>query len=170
MNGEMVTGQYFRTLQVQPAIGRLFDDAEVRNATGDPVCVLSYALWQREFGGDPRVVGRDVFLNGHAYRVVGVTASGFYGAELQHRFDVAVPATRIGDFMPFFAGASGAQRLARMSWLSSMARLKSGITQTEAQQQARTVLGQTELRLEDGSQGFNTMRSAFGRPLIVLMG
>jgi predicted permease len=176
VKGEFITGQYFRTLRVKAAIGRLLNQDDVRNAIGDPVCVLSYAFWQHEFGGDTGVVGRNVFLNGKAYRVLGVTASGFYGAELQQRFDVAVPATRIGDFMPFFGGASGMDRLNAVSWLAPMARLKPGVTRTEAQQQTQLVLreidpkDQTDLRLEDGSQGFNTMRSEFGQQSLVLMG
>jgi putative ABC transport system permease protein len=105
--GELVTGQYFRTLGVNPAAGRLFTDDDVQNALGNPVCVLSYALWQREFARDSRVVGRTVFLNGHAYRVLGVTGRGFHGAELQRRFDVQIPATRIGDFMPAFGSGTG---------------------------------------------------------------
>jgi hypothetical protein len=111
-----------------------------------------------------------VFLNGDAYRVVGVTARGFFGADLQQHFDVAVPATRIGDFMP------GIGDHANISWLIPMARLKTGMTRAEAQQQTQVLLSQfdpaerTKLRLEDGSQGINTARSQFGRPLLVLMG
>ena len=75
VNGELVTGRYYRTLRVSPAVGRLLNDDDVRNAGADPVCVLGYGLWQRAFGGDPGVVGRTVFLNGHGYRVVGVTAA-----------------------------------------------------------------------------------------------
>ena len=104
MNGELVTGHYYGTLGATPAIGRLLNDEDVRNAIADPVCVLSHGLWRRAFGGDPGVVGRTVLLNGHDYRVVGVTARGFDGAELHRRFDVAVAATRIGDFMPAFGG------------------------------------------------------------------
>jgi predicted permease len=182
--GELVTGPYFRTLQVKPAIGRLLNDDDVRDANANPVCVLSYDFWQREFAGDPGVVGRSVFLNGHAYRVLGVTARGFYGANLQRRFDIALPATRIGDVMPAFGAATGVDWTRSLSWLSPMARLKPGINRTEAQQQTQRLFRQieteinagqnpgspTELLLEDGSQGFNIMRSDFGRPVLVLMG
>ena len=102
--GEMVTGQYFRALEVQAAVGRLFDDDDVRNATGNPVCVLSCAFWRSEFNGDSGMVGQNVHLNGHAYRVLGVAAQGFTGAALEQRFDVAVPATRIADFVPALGG------------------------------------------------------------------
>jgi len=181
--GELITGQYFRTLEVKPAIGRLFTEDDVRNAKANPVCVISYGLWQREFAGDPSVAGRSVLLDGHAYRVLGVTTAGFSGADLEHRFDLWVPATRIGDFMPAFGDATGVDWLKTLSWLSPMARLKPGLTRTEAEHQAQRVLQQIELEnagghaperqaamhLEDGSQGFSTLRSAFGRPVLVLM-
>lgn len=176
VNGEVVTGQYFQTLHVKPEIGRLLNEDDVRDARANAVCVLSYGLWQHEFGGDPGMVGQNIFLNSHPYRVLGVAAKGFNGAELHQRFDVAVPATRIGDFVPIFGGAAGLDRLKRMSWLDPMARLKTGITKTEAQSQTALLLRQidprkeVDLSLEDGSQGFNTMRSTFGRPLLVLMG
>jgi predicted permease len=176
INGIVVTGQFLQTLKVNPAIGRLLNEDDVRNATANPECVVSYRLWQRQFGGDPHLLGRTISLNEHAYHVLGVAKSGFYGARLDQRFDVAVPVTRIGDFMPIFAGPSGVERLDAMSWLTPMARLKPGMTRVAAQQQTELVLRQldpsthTDLRLEDGSRGFDVVRSSFGQPLVVLMG
>ena len=176
VNGELVTGRYYRTLGVSPAVGRLLDDDDVRNAAADPVCVLGHGLWQRAFGGDPGVVGRTVFLNGRGYRVVGVAERGFHGAELHRRFDVGVPATRAGDFLPAFSGAAGALRLDGLSWLVPMARLQDGVTRAEAERQARLALRaidpdrQGELWLDDGAQGLNTARSTFGAPVLVAMG
>ena len=176
VNGELVTGRYYGTLGVTPAIGRLLNDEDVRNAIADPVCVLSHGLWRRAFGGDPGVVGRTVLLNGHGYRVVGVTARGFDGAELHRRFDVAVPATRIGDFMPAFGGPSGVERMNTVSWLVPMGRLGDGVGRAEAERQARLALQEIDpgrrgqLWLGDGAQGFNTVRPEFGRPVLVLLG
>ncbi len=180
--GQLVTGQYFRTLELKPATGRLLTDDDVRNATGNPVCVISYALWQREFAGDSSVVGRTVFLNGHGYRILGVAPPGFHGAVLHQRIDVQIPATRIGDFMPAFGSDTGVDWLKTLSWLTPMARLKPGTTRIAVQEQMQLLFQQIELenngghaekpmglRLEDGSQGFNTMRGEFGRPLLVLM-
>jgi predicted permease len=172
VHGDLVTGEYFRTLQVKPAAGRLFDDADVRDAAANPVCVLSYELWQREFAGDPGAVGKTVFLNGHPYRVLGVGARGFYGAQMQQRFDVAIPATRIGDFMPALGSESSFRGL---SWLVPMARIKPDLNRTEAEQQTRLAFrdiepgSRSELHFNDGSQGIDPMRSSFGRPVIVLM-
>ncbi|MDQ2712816.1 MAG: ABC transporter permease [Acidobacteriota bacterium] len=181
--GELVTGEYFEILQVKPAVGRLFTDTDVRDAVANPVCVISYGLWQREFAGDHSVAGRQIFLNGHSYRVIGVTAKGFHGAELQHRFDLQISATRVADFMPAFGSATGVDWLKSLSWLRPMARLRPGVSRTEAQERTRRLLRQIQIEnarshtpekevdlvLEDGEQGFDTMRSSFGRPVLVLM-
>ena len=75
--GMLVSGNYFSTLGIQPAVGRFFDAEEDRTPGADPVAVLSFALWQSRFGGDPSVVGKDLELNGHAFTVVGVAPRGF---------------------------------------------------------------------------------------------
>lgn len=168
VSGEIVTGQFFRAFQVQPAIGRLFNDDDVRNAAGDPVCVLSNGFWQREFAGDSAVLGRRVLLNGQSYRVLGVTARGFYGATLDRRFDIAVPATRVADFMPAFGG----EWLKRLSWLAPMARLKPGVGRGQAQSELEHLSPdwrKRKLVLGDGSQGLDSMGPHFGGPLIALM-
>ncbi len=168
IDGEIVTGEYFRVLRVKAAAGRLFDDDDVRNAMGSPVCVLSYAFWQSQFAGDPSVIGGSVSLNGHLYRISGVTERGFYGATLEQRFDLAVPATRVADFMPAFGG----DWVNRISWLAPMARLKPGVTGEQAAKELERISPdwrKRELVLEDGSQGFSRMRSQFGQPVLALM-
>jgi hypothetical protein len=71
--GQVVTGDYFRVLRVEPALGRFFT-AEEDGAPGSaPVAVLPHALWQRRFGGDPGVLGRDVQINGHAWLISAST-------------------------------------------------------------------------------------------------
>jgi len=67
---------YFRVLGVAPAVGREFTADEDRPG-GPAVCVLSYALWQRVFGGDAGAVGQSVLLRGERYDVVGVMPRGF---------------------------------------------------------------------------------------------
>ncbi len=71
LTGELVTGQYFRTMGIGAALGRVLTEDDIREAKARPVCVLSYGFWQSEFAGDPRVLGRNVFQNGHAYQVAG---------------------------------------------------------------------------------------------------
>src|SRR5271170_2111291 len=80
-NGEYVSGNFFRTLGVQPWIGRLMTDAD--DQEGAPsVAVMSYHIWQGKYGSDPSVVGASYQINGHPFTVIGVAAPGFYGAKL----------------------------------------------------------------------------------------
>ena len=80
-NGEYVSGNFFRTLGVQPWLGRLMTDAD--DQEGAPsVAVMSYHIWREKYGADPSVVGAGYQINGHPFTVIGVTAPGFYGAKL----------------------------------------------------------------------------------------
>jgi putative ABC transport system permease protein len=80
-NGEYVSGNFFRTLGVQPWIGRLMTDQD--DQEGAPsVAVMSYHIWQEKYGSDPSVIGASYQINGHPFTVIGVAAPGFYGAKL----------------------------------------------------------------------------------------
>src|ERR1700677_3538500 len=74
-----VNGDFFSTLGVQPAAGRLFLRSEGEVLDRDPVLVLGYDFWQKRFNGDPNVVGRQVTVDGHTVSVIGVAPRGFYG-------------------------------------------------------------------------------------------
>src|SRR6202021_4174431 len=67
-----VTGNYFTTLGIQPALGRTILPSEGRTPGADGVIVLGYRYWERRFGGDPTVLGRAVRANGTLFPVVGV--------------------------------------------------------------------------------------------------
>ena len=72
-------GNYFSTLGIQPALGRLFLPSEGQTVGADPVIVLGYAYWQRRFNGDPAVVGKSVNLNGQPVTIIGVAPKPFFG-------------------------------------------------------------------------------------------
>jgi putative ABC transport system permease protein len=80
-NGEYVSGNFFRTLGVQPWVGRLMTDADDQEGA-PPVAVMSYRIWKEKYGSDPSVVGASYQINGHPFTVIGVAAPGFYGAKL----------------------------------------------------------------------------------------
>ena len=80
-NGEYVSGNFFRTLGIQPWIGRLLSDDDDKEGA-PPVAVMSYHIWQTKYGSDPSVVGAGYQINGHAFTVIGVGPPGFYGAKL----------------------------------------------------------------------------------------
>jgi len=71
-----VSVNLFPTLGVEPVLGRSFS-ADEGEAGGPPVAMLSHALWQQSFGGDPKVVGRSVSIDGNPFTVVGVMPQGF---------------------------------------------------------------------------------------------
>ena len=80
-NGQEVSGNFFRTLGIQPWMGRLLTDADDRK--GAPlVAVMSYRVWQEKYGSDPTVVGASYQINGYPFTVIGITPPGFYGAKL----------------------------------------------------------------------------------------
>ncbi len=182
LNGEVVTGSYFKTLRVRPAMGRLLTEGDISAAVGNPVCVISYSMWQERLGGDPGIVGRKLLLNAHPYTVVGVTEKGFYGAQLQSRVDMQLPVSRMGDFMGGFFSAGSGEAMWKspgFRWLEPLGRLKPGVSAAQAQAMveplARAVKekdgksDKTTFRLTDGSQGAS-YDSTFSTPVTVLMG
>ncbi|HJQ21067.1 MAG TPA: ABC transporter permease [Gemmatimonadaceae bacterium] len=74
--GSRVTGDWFRTLGAQAQLGRTLQAGD--EVAGNHIAVISHGLWVRVFGSDPGIVGRDVQLNGEAYRVVGVMPATFH--------------------------------------------------------------------------------------------
>lgn len=87
---QVVTGDFFGTFRLQPALGRLLSPSDGR--TGQPlVAVLSHAYWERRFASDPGVVGRSVLLQGKPCTIVGVAPAGFHGAMSGIRMDAFVP-------------------------------------------------------------------------------
>ncbi len=183
--GLWVSGDFFRTLGVRGAAGRLITVADDRRGCSG-VAVLSYSFWQDHFGGAPNALGSTISLDNHTYPIIGVASPGFYGVEVGSKFDVA---------LPFCAAAiyDGARpRLDHRSWwwLNIMGRLKPGIS--PAQLRARLellsprvfaatvppnwdVAGQKnyqkwELTAAPVSTGTSGLRRQFERPLQILMG
>ena len=76
LEGRRVSANMFPLLGVEPQIGRVFTAAEDQPGA-QRVVLLSYALWQRRFGGDPGIVGQSLTLNGESHVVVGVMPARF---------------------------------------------------------------------------------------------
>ncbi len=89
--GMLVSGNYFRVLDVEPTLGRGFRDDEDQVPGRDAVVVLSADFWRREFAGDPSVVGRTVRLNGKDFTVIGVLPEKFTGLYIFDRPDFYMP-------------------------------------------------------------------------------
>jgi len=80
--GMTVSGNYFRTLDVEPQLGRGFRDDEDQVPGRDAVVVLGPDFWKREFGSDPSVVGKTIRLNGAEFTVIGVAPDSFPGMQI----------------------------------------------------------------------------------------
>src|SRR6185295_13013891 len=72
-----ISANFFPVLGVRPLLGRNISPEEDRPGRGQ-VVVLSYDVWHRVFGGDPRVIGRTVILNGQAHTVIAVMERGLH--------------------------------------------------------------------------------------------
>jgi predicted permease len=102
--GQLVTGNYFRMLGVGAAVGRTLVPDDTAQLGGRSVIVLSHAFWQRQFAGDPSVLGKRVVIRGHPCEVIGVAREGFVGWDiLPHDFWVPVTlASQLMDGADFF--------------------------------------------------------------------
>jgi len=88
----LVSGNYFDVLGVKAVQGRTFLPEEDKTPLSHPVVVLSYDSWQRRFGGDPNLVGRDVLINNRQFRVIGVAPQTFKGTEVVYTPEMWLPA------------------------------------------------------------------------------
>ena len=152
--GRAVTSNFFRTLEVSPAVGRFFTEEEDRPG-GPRGIVLSYRLWQRHFGGDPTIIGRAIRYNGGSHIVIGVAPRDFdfYGRENQNN-DFFVPLGHLADraFM-----RDRAEQI-----VSVTARLKPGTTVKQARAEMQTIME----RLTSAYPGANTGKGILIRPFL----
>jgi len=89
-NGIMASGDFFRALGVRAILGRTITPADDRR--GCPaLALLGYDFWQNRYGGDGKVIGRTLSLDGHAFEIVGVIQPGFYGLDIGFNSQIAVP-------------------------------------------------------------------------------
>jgi predicted permease len=142
-NGQAVTGNYYAALGVQPAVGRLLTDEDDKPGAA-PVAVLSHRYWQKRFGGDASVVGKQINLNNVPFTVAGVSAKGFDGAGgVGTSQDVTIPVNLepqiSADKQRSYMSGAG------VWWLRIMGRLKPGVTAEQAQAQLENTFLQSVL-------------------------
>jgi predicted permease len=129
-----VTGNYFSGLGVQPALGRLFLPAEGEAGGKDPYIVLGYDFWQKRFGGDAGVVGKQALIDGEQATIIGVAPKGFQGTNFALDLEGYIPL----NMQPVQAAAPfWTDRTAR--GLAVLARLKPGMTLQQAQSSLNVV-------------------------------
>jgi len=128
--GELVAGEFFRVLGVEPELGRTFRPDENEVPLRDAVAVVSHRFWQGPLAGDPDIVGRSIDVNGIAFTVVGVAPERFTGVDAFVRPDIYMPLM----MWPAWSGEDGAspleQRVRR--GLRLRGRLRDGVSLDEA--------------------------------------
>jgi putative ABC transport system permease protein len=184
--GIRVNGDFFHVLGVEPILGRLLGAADDQPGCGTAGANLSYAFWQRNFGGDRSVVGKRLTLDGNSFEVLGVTPPGFNGISVGDTFDVAVPICA----EPVLHPRNNRLTMRHAWWLSSIGRLKPGwtIARANAQMNAVTpvILQETippfydaegvkkylefKLGAFPASTGFSQLRQDSETPLWLLLG
>jgi hypothetical protein len=91
LTGNFVSADYFATLGVSSAIGRLFSPELDEHAAVDPPIVISHSYWQRRFSGAPGIVGTTALVAGRALHIVGVAPRGFRGMDVHYPVDGWMP-------------------------------------------------------------------------------
>lgn len=158
VEGEMVSANYFDMLGVSPGLGRAFggrtDDAW---ASSEPVVALSYALWQRRFGGRSDVLGQRVMLDGRDYTVVAVMAPEFTGT--------LAPWKRTAYWVPLTQRAQDYEcdlpRFLDSGMFVGIGRLASTSTDAEATAALRSVIGQLRDRSRSDHPDWSLIVSSF---------
>jgi predicted permease len=126
---ELVSGNYFETLGVQPALGRVFSGSDETVPGADLVAVLSYGYWARHFGSDSGVLNKQIVVNGTPLTVVGVARAGFTGIQIGQLPDLFIPITMKGQMTPGWNGLDNRKDY----WVAVLGRLKPGFNRIKAQ-------------------------------------
>lgn len=129
LSGLAVSSNYFSTLGLKPALGRLLSAAD----EAAPVAVLGHGLWQRRFGGDPGMIGSAIQLNEKTFTIVGIAPEGFVGTSLSARREVWLP---LGVYSEVAAGvlvSFSGKHDRKQEWLDLVGRLPAGMSLERAQ-------------------------------------
>ena len=148
--GSLVSGGYFETLGLRPAVGRLLGREDDRHPGAHALVVLDHAYWQTRFGGSPDVIGKRLVVNGQPLEVVGVLPREWTGRTRGLRPQVYVPLTHHAKVVP--GRDTFEQR--RVYWLYVFGRLAPGTSLADATAALnvpyRAILRDVELPLQEG--------------------
>jgi predicted permease len=138
-SGLVVSGGYFTGLGVQPALGRTIT-AEDDRQEAPAVAVLSYRYWERRFGANPAVIGKQINLNNAAFTIIGVTPQEFTGTLGQGNApDLTIPL----QMEPAVRRNNASLNRQALWWLLLMGRLKPGATPEQARAELEPVFQRT---------------------------
>ena len=144
VSGLQVSANLLEVLGVPALLGRTFVEGEDQPGR-DRVAVLSYGLWQRRFGADPAIVGRDISVDGQSYSVVGVMPATFRFAPFWQ--------TRAELWVPLTLTARRDDRDGRS--LRVFGRLRDGVSVAQAQQEMTAIAARLEREYPESNTGIS---------------
>jgi predicted permease len=147
--GQLVSGNYFSALRLEPAIGRFFRPEETRRPGTEPVIVISYDYWQTRFRGAPGAVGQKVRVNERDLTVIGVAPREFQGTMPLLKFELWAPAT----MAPALLGGTRDLEDRSTRAFSLIGMLRPGATHEEAQAEFSTAMAQLARDYPEASAG-----------------
>jgi predicted permease len=138
---------------VTPALGRWFRADENAVVERSPVVVLAYDTWTEQFGADPNIIDRRVFLSGIDFTVIGVAPEGFLGLDAYVRPGFYVPLA----MAPSLNTSAAADILERRDsrWLRVKGRLRSGVTVTQARQDVASLAATLAKQYPNSNRGLD---------------
>jgi predicted permease len=134
---QIVTPNYFPLLGVHPALGRFFTEAEDPVGGGAPVVVISHRMWTRDYARSPAVLGKSLWIGNQYATVIGVTPESFNGIDLDAT-DLWLP-FQSGMRLVLSADLVKLWDTWNWQWIGVVARLKPGVTRSEASAEATTL-------------------------------
>jgi predicted permease len=182
-NIEMVSGNFYAGMGVQPALGRGIIPADDASPGGMPAAVISDAVWDRSFHRSPAVLGQQIRINQVAFTIVGVNPRGFTGAKsplIPPEIYLPISMQPAIDIKP---GANALLEDPDMWWVNVMGRLSPQVQENQAraalQAELNSILRATvkfgandttpRVLLSDGSRGLHVMDGFLSKPLQVLL-
>ena len=190
VDAELVSGNYFQALGVNPAAGRVFSpEQDDRVYKGQPSVVLGYPYWMSRFAGDPGVVGRKIIVDNYPMTIVGVSAAGFLGLDPSHTPQIRIPI----QMKPLMTPGWDDMGDRRSQWIQMFARLRPGYTLDSAKASLQPLFHQIlvdelarpemrdtndyyrkrflarQVRMEAAATGYSQMRQSYSTALVVLM-
>ena len=186
-DAEMVSGNYYSTMEVKPQLGRGIEEADDGAVGSGPVVTISDRFWTKAFGRSRDAIGRSVLVNAKPMTVVGVNPPGFTGAySAQSSPDIFLPFSMQPIVAPMETGPGSPGSLLEdrdLWWVLMMGRVKPGVADTSAQAELNAALdgavratmtvkkdsGVPKLLLNDGSRGQNPNFDDLAKPVEVLM-
>ena len=133
----VVSGNYFDVLGAKPMLGRTFYADEDQQPGRNPVLVLSYSSWQRDFAADPSIVGKQITLNNGNFNVIGVMPKGFNGTNPLFAPSMWIPLAMHDQVLTGTAKQWFNERRALL--FQAVGRLKPGVSREQAESELKSI-------------------------------